>query len=492
MMPQKASPQGSARAPRLARGVLSMEAEMAEPRSILVVDDDRAMREMLASLFREQGFQVAEAGSADEATKLLGESDFDVVLSDIRMPGKSGIQMVGDVRRLRPHTPVILMTAFGSIDSAVEAMRAGAFDYVRKPFEPDVVQLTVERALERRVLEEENRRLRRAVDQTSSLGDLIGTSPAMRDIFALIRRVAHSKASVLITGESGTGKEMVARAIHFHGPRAGKPFLPINCTAIPEGLLESELFGHVRGAFTGAHATKRGLFEKATGGTLFLDEIGDMGPGLQSKLLRVLQDREIRPVGGTQSVKVDVRIIAATNKDLAREMAEGRFREDLFYRLNVIPIEIPPLRERPEDIPALAEEFVRKHAEGRRHFLSRETLERLATHPWKGNARELENVIERALALSDDEEISPDDLPIPSAGKPASAASGEGSLRACARRGLSLHDVEERYIQEILAETGGNKVRAARILGIDRKTLYRRAERSARPSPASQVEKETA
>src|SRR3990172_6441884 len=324
MMPQKASPQGSARARRLARGVRSREAEMAEPRSILVVDDDRAMREMLASMFREQGFQVAEAGSADEATKLLGESDFDVVLSDIRMPGKSGIQMVGDVRRLRPHTPVILMTAFGSIDSAVEAMRAGAFDYVRKPFEPDVVQLTVELALERRVLEEENRRLRRAVDQTSSLGDLIGTSPAMRDIFALIRRVAHSKASVLITGESGTGKEMVARAIHFHGPRAGKPFLPINCTAIPEGLLESELFGHVRGAFTGAHATKRGLFEKATGGTLFLDEIGDMGPGLQSKLLRVLQDREIRPVGGTQSVKVDVRIIAATNKDLAREMAEGR------------------------------------------------------------------------------------------------------------------------------------------------------------------------
>jgi DNA-binding NtrC family response regulator len=469
-----------------------MEGEMIQSHSILVVDDDRAMREMLASLFREQGFQVAEAGSADEATKLLEEHDFDVVLSDIRMPGKSGIQMVGDVRRLRPHTPVILMTAFGSIDSAVEAMREGAFDYVRKPFEPDVVQLTVERALERRVLEEENRRLRRAVDQTSSLGDLIGASPAMRDIFALIRRVAHSKASVLVTGESGTGKEMVARAIHFHGPRAAKPFLPINCTAIPEGLLESELFGHVRGAFTGAHATKRGLFEKATGGTLFLDEIGDMGPGLQSKLLRVLQDREIRPVGGTQSVKVDVRIIAATNKDLAREMAEGRFREDLFYRLNVIPIEIPPLRERPEDIPALAEGFVRKHAEGRRCFLSRETLERLKAQPWKGNARELENVIERALALTDDDEISPEDLPLPSADRAAGAAPGEGSLRECARRGLSLHDVEERYIQEILAETGGNKVRAARILGIDRKTLYRRAERSARAQPAGPGEKESA
>jgi DNA-binding NtrC family response regulator len=464
---------------------------MSESRSILVVDDDRAMREMLASLFREQGFRVTEAASADEATKLLGESEFDVVLSDIKMPGKSGIQMVGDVRRLRPDTPVILMTAFGSIDSAVEAMRAGAFDYVRKPFEPDVVQLTVERALERRALEEENRRLRRAVDQTSSLGDLIGTSSAMRDIFALIRRVAHSKASVLITGESGTGKEMVARAIHFHGPRAAKPFLPINCTAIPEGLLESELFGHVRGAFTGAHATKRGLFEKAAGGTLFLDEIGDMGPGLQSKLLRVLQDREIRPVGGTQSVKVDVRIIAATNRDLVREMEEGRFREDLYYRLNVIPIEIPPLRERPEDIPALAEGFVRKHCEGKRRFLAGEAFERLAAHPWKGNARELENVIERALALTDAAEIGPDDLPIAAAAKPADAAPAGESLREWARREISLHDLEELYIQEILARTGGNKVRAARILGIDRKTLYRRAERSARTGAAGESRKET-
>jgi DNA-binding NtrC family response regulator len=465
---------------------------MSGTRSILIVDDDRAMREMLGSLFREQGFQVAEAGSADEATKLLGETEFDVVLSDIKMPGRSGIQMVGDVRRLRPETPVILMTAFGSIDSAVEAMRAGAFDYVRKPFEPDEVQLTVERALERRVLEEENRRLRRAVDQTSSLGDLIGTSPAMRDIFALVRRVAHSKASVLVTGESGTGKEMVARAIHFHGPRAAKAFLPINCTAIPEGLLESELFGHVRGAFTGAHATKRGLFEKANGGTLFLDEIGDMGPGLQSKLLRVLQDREIRPVGGTQSVKVDVRIIAATNKDLEREMAEGRFREDLYYRLNVIPIEIPPLRERPEDIPTLAEAFLRKHCEDGLRTLSREALDRLVAHPWKGNARELENVIERALALTDAPEIGPDALPIAPSPKSGATPPGGGDLRECARQGRSLHEVEELYIQEILAETGGNKVRAARILGIDRKTLYRRAERSARTQEAGANDKETA
>jgi DNA-binding NtrC family response regulator len=455
-----------------------------EPRSLLVVDDDLAMREMLASLFEEQGFHVEQAETADAALARVADFDFDVILSDIKMPGRSGIELVGELRRLRPDTPVILMTAFGSIDSAVESMRAGAFDYITKPFEPDVVQFTVERALERRALEEENRRLRRAVDQSAALGDLIGISPAMREIFALVRKVAHSKASVLITGESGTGKEVVARAIHFHGPRASRPFLPINCTAIPEGLLESELFGHVRGAFTGAHTSKRGLFEKAHGGTLFLDEIGDMGPGLQSKLLRVLQDREIRPVGGTQSVKVDVRIVAATNKDLAREMEAGRFREDLYYRLNVIPVHIPPLRERPEDIPALAESFVRKHAEGRRRFLSPAALERLRTCTWRGNARELENVIERALALAEGDEIGPADLPLP-----ASAEGTEDSerafVRACARRQLSLREVEDLYIDEVMATAGGNKVHAARVLGIDRKTLYRRAERRTRDGGGS-------
>jgi DNA-binding NtrC family response regulator len=447
-----------------------------------VVDDDLAMREMLASLFREQGFAVEEAASADEALHHLGEAEFDVVLSDIKMPGRSGVELVGEARRLRPDTPVVLMTGFGSIDSAVEAMRSGAFDYITKPFEPDVVQLTVERALERRALEEENLRLRRAVDRTSSLGDLIGASPAMRDIFALVRKVAHSKASVLITGESGTGKEMVARAIHFHGPRARRAFVPINCTAIPEGLLESELFGHVRGAFTGAHATKRGLFEKAVGGTLFLDEIGDMGPGLQSKLLRVLQDREIRPVGGTQAVKVDVRIVAATNKDLGEEMESGRFREDLYYRLNVIPIEIPPLRERPEDIPALAEAFLRKHSEGRPRVLGAAALERLLAQSWKGNARELENVIERALALSDSAEITADDLPLAPAPGEAPEGAEQAFVRACARRRLTLREVEDLYTDEVLAATGGNKVHASRILGIDRKTLYRRAERRTRKS----------
>jgi DNA-binding NtrC family response regulator len=284
---------------------------------------------------------------------------------------------------------------------------------------------------------------------------------------------------VLILGESGTGKEVVARAIHFHGDRSEKPFVPINCTAIPEGLLESELFGHVRGAFTGAHASKRGLFEKADGGTLFLDEVGDMGLGLQGKLLRVLQDREIRPVGGTSSLRVDVRIIAATNRDLEAEIAAGRFREDLFYRLNVIPIHIPPLRERPEDIPALVEGFLRRHNEGRRRFFSPDALERLVAHPWRGNARELENVVERALALSDAETLAPEDVPLPG-GPTAQAPGGEDFLAAAATHGMTLHELGERYTEQVLRATGGNKVQAARILGIDRKTLYRRAEREAR------------
>jgi DNA-binding NtrC family response regulator len=272
---------------------------------------------------------------------------------------------------------------------------------------------------------------------------------------------------------------VVARTIHFHAGRASRPFVPINCTAIPEGLLESELFGHVRGAFTGAHASKRGLFEQANGGTLFLDEIGDMGLGLQTKLLRVLQDREVRPVGGNQSVRVDVRIIAATNRDLEKEMAEGRFREDLYYRLAVIPIQIPPLRERPEDIPPLAEAFLRKHDEGGRHRFSPEAMARLLEHPWRGNARELENVVERAVALAEQDEIAPDALPIGPAARPDADRSVETLVRTGAGRRVTLRELEELYIDEILRRTGGNKVRAASILGIDRKTLYRRAERRA-------------
>jgi two-component system response regulator HydG len=446
---------------------------MTPKRHVLLVDDDPAMREMLASLFEAKGYRTTPAASVDVALALCAENDFDAVLSDIRMPGRSGIDLVGELHRLRPETPVVLMTAFGSVDSAVSALRAGARDYVTKPFEPDTVLLAIERALEHRHLEEENRELRRALDRTRSLGDLVGASPAMRDIFALIRRVAGSHANVLITGESGTGKDVVARALHYYGAGQNKPFVPINCTAIPEGLLESELFGHARGAFTGATSSHRGLFEKANGGSIFLDEIGDLPPALQAKLLRVLQDREVRPVGSTQSVKVDVRVIAATNQDLERAVREGRFREDLFYRLNVIRIQIPPLRERPEDIPLLAEAFLRRRDPKRR--LSQPALERLRAHPWRGNARELENALERALAMTESDVIRADDLALD--GEEPTASSPERLLQSAADRHLTLDELCDRYIDQILAETGGNKVRAARILGVDRKTLYRRAER---------------
>jgi DNA-binding NtrC family response regulator len=451
---------------------------MADPRSVLVVDDDAAMREMLSSLLEEEGMNARAADSAEGALEALSDAEFDAVVSDIRMPGKTGIELLGELREVRPETPVILMTAFGSLDSAVEALRAGAYDYITKPFKRDEVLVSLERAFERRELERENRRLRRAVDHTTSFGDLIGTSPVMREVFALIRKVADSRASILITGESGTGKEVVARTAHFAGARAKRPFVPVNCTAIPEGLLESELFGHVRGAFTGAHTSKRGLFEEADRGTLFLDEIGDMGPGLQAKLLRVLQDQEIRPVGGTKSTKVDVRIVAASNKDLRREIDEGRFRRDLFYRLNVIPVHIPPLRERPEDIPLLAEVFVRRHAGGRTYTLSPAALQRLIRCHWEGNGRELENVIERALALSEGPEIHPEDLPLPDEEAPSTTRLGETLVGTAVQRQLELREVEDLYIQEILRLTGGNKVHAARILGINRRTLYRRGERS--------------
>jgi DNA-binding NtrC family response regulator len=444
------------------------------------------MREMVVSLLEDAGIHALPAASAGEALERLAEFDCDVVLSDIRMPGKTGIALAQEIRDIRGRTPVVLMTAFGTMDSAIEAMRAGAFDYIVKPFKREGVLVALERALEHRALAEENARLRRAVDQTTGMGDLSGASPAMREIFALIKRVASSRSSVLITGESGTGKEVVARTIHFTGGRAKGPFIPVNCTAIPEGLLESELFGHVRGAFTGAHATKRGLFEEANGGTLFLDEIGDMGAQLQGKLLRVLQDQEIRPVGGNSSVKVDVRIIAATNKDLRAEMDAGRFRADLYYRLNVIPIQIPPLRERPEDVALLANQFLRRHSAGRARQLTPAALEALKRRRWEGNARELENYLERVLAFCDRDVIDLADLPRSDASPDGAPLTPKDALGFALERRMSVRDLEDWYIDEVLRFTGGNKVQAARILGINRRTLYRRGEhkREANESPA--------
>jgi len=444
-------------------------------RSVLVVDDDAAMREMLAALLEDAGHEAVGASDAENAIEQLRDRDFDAVISDIRMPGRTGIELVGEIREIRRGTPIILMTAFGSIDSAVEAMQAGAFDYVTKPFKRDAMLLSLGRAFEHRTLQQENRQLRRAVDRTSSFGEMIGASDAMREIFALIRTVAESNSSVLISGESGTGKELVARTLHFAGARSGRPFIPVNCTAFPEGLIESELFGHVRGAFTGAVATKRGLFEEAEGGTLFLDEIGDMGLGMQSKLLRVLQDKQIRSVGSNQNRPVDVRIITATNRDLKHEIQEGRFRKDLFYRLNVIPIEIPPLRERPDDIPLLAEAFLRKHGGDRSFSLSPASIATLKRGTWEGNARELENVIERAIAFAKSERLEPKDLQLP---EDATIEDPKRDVAEFLDQALALEltltELDDRYITRVLESTKGNKARAAKILGINRRTLYRR------------------
>ena len=452
-------------------------------RQILAVDDDAIVRDLIVDLLDEAGFEVRAVESTDAALAAIEERDFDLVLTDLQMPGKDGLELLSTLRELRPDTPVILMTAFGSIQTAVRAMRAGALDYVTKPFEAETLLVAIERALEHRALEEENRRLRRAVERTASFGELVGKSAAMNDIYALIRKISSNRSNVLITGESGTGKEVVARTIHFTGARADKPFIPINCTAMPEGLLESELFGHARGAFTGAHAAKKGLFEAAHGGTIFLDEIGDMPISLQGKLLRVLQDQEIRPVGANQSVKVDVRVISATNQDLGKRIEAGDFRKDLFYRLNVIPIAIPPLRERADDIPPLANAFLRRHSGDSARRLSEKAMRRLMNASWHGNARELENCIERALALAEGQEIQASDILLPE-----DPVSGNGSLEEtlmslALERRLSVHDLSELYIDTALETVRGRKSEAAKILGMNRRTLYRREERLKRNGP---------
>jgi DNA-binding NtrC family response regulator len=445
--------------------------------SILIVDDDPAMGQMLASMLGDAGYQQTVTTSAREALEAARQEDFDAVLSDIKMPGGSGVELVGQLREIRAGTPVVLMTAFGSIDSAVDAMRAGAFDYVTKPFRRGEITVVMDRALEHRALELENRRLRAAVDKTTAVGELKGESAAMREIFSLVRKVANSSSSVLVTGESGTGKEVVARTLHFSGSRKDAAFVPVNCTAIPEGLLESELFGHVRGAFTGASASKKGLFEKANGGTLFLDEIGDMPASLQSKLLRVLQDGEIRPVGGTTAIKVDVRIVSATHQDLREQIKAGNFRQDLFYRLDVIPVHIPPLRSRPEDIMRLAQLFLERHAQGQRRTLSDAALRALSRCSWEGNARELENVIERSLAISDKRELECDDLLLPAGEVDTSRdESDKDPLEFALSAQLTLRELEALYTKRVLLQTKGNKLQAAKLLGINRRTLYRRGE----------------
>jgi len=440
--------------------------------AILVVDDDAVARQLLAEALRKDGYDVEIAAGGADAIALGGTKRFDVVLTDIRMGEVDGLAVLREFRQRSPETAIVLLTAFGSMDGAIEAIKQGAYDYLAKPFKKEEIRLVVRRSLEHSRLVRENARIRGELRERQG-SPLIGSSPAMLEVYKLVARVSAGKSTVLLEGESGTGKELAARAVHANSPRRDRPFVPVNCAALPETLLESELFGHERGAFTGAVASKRGLFEAADQGTLFLDEIGDIGPALQVKLLRVIQEQEVRHVGGTASVKVDVRIVAATNRDLAQMVKDGKFREDLFYRLNVVRIVMPPLRERREDIPMLAHHFLQKATVSSnqpvRGFVP-ETMALLERYHWPGNVRELENVIERTVSLAPGPLIMPDDLPETVRKAEAAPPGGDESL-------LSLEEVEKRHLGKVLRETGGNKVRAARILGIDRRTLYRMAER---------------
>ncbi|MGH0033762.1 MAG: sigma-54-dependent transcriptional regulator [Myxococcota bacterium] len=452
-------------------------------RRVLVVEDDPPVRVMITAMLAQSGIDVVATENADAALRTLEDQDFDAVLSDVRMPGRSGIELVPQAIRLRPHTPVLLMTAYASLNSAVDAMRAGALDYIAKPIKREELLRALGRAFEQRDRDRTPATARPSQDdERRAFEGLVGSSPALREIFDRIRRIADRSSSVLITGESGTGKEEVARAIHLAGRRAKAPFVPINCTAIPAGLLESELFGHGRGAFTGAVESRRGLFEAASGGTLFLDEIGDMKLELQAKLLRVLEDREVRRVGETRSVQLDVRIIAASHRDLPAAMESGQFRHDLYYRLNVIPIHLPPLRERPEDVRALAEHFVAKLADGAPPVILPETMERLVALPWPGNVRQLANALERAVALGDGQVIRPEDLPDgdePQAEPVDEEQATRDFVRKALSRGWTLRKIEDMVIAEALEAAKGNKSKTADLLGISRRTLYRRGDPAA-------------
>jgi two-component system, NtrC family, response regulator AtoC len=440
---------------------------------ILVVDDDRPGRELLARILASEGHQVTALADGGEAIAFLDRGDPpDLVVSDIRMAEVDGLQVIDAYRRRAPDTPVILVTAFGNVDGALEAIQRGAADYISKPYDVDAIKVVVARSLKQRTLALENRTLRRDLREKYRLENVVGRSEAMLQVYKTAARVASTDATVLIQGESGTGKELVARAIHASSPRAEGPFVAVDCGAIAEGVLESELFGHARGAFTGAQAPRRGLFEEADHGTLFLDEIGDMGPGLQARLLRALQEGTVRPVGANEPVAVDVRVVAATNRDLEQAVKDGTFRADLYYRLDVVSIRIPPLRERREDIPLLAEHFAHKHGRAGGTTLSPAARELLVAYSWPGNVRELENVIARALAMNPSGVILPEDLPDALRGATRAPAGAAGPGLADADR-PTLAELERRYAAQVLKETGGNKTRAAEVLGIDRKTLYR-------------------
>ncbi|MDY7226769.1 sigma-54-dependent transcriptional regulator [Hyalangium rubrum] len=436
---------------------------------ILVVDDDPHARDLLQRLLGGLGEVVRASDPKSAAERLAEEGPFDLVLTDMAMPNPGdGLRVLQEVKARQPDAPVIVVTAFGNIEGALDSIQQGAFDYLAKPFDVDAILRVSRRALEQKRLVEENRSLRKQVERSS----LVGRSPALLEVYKQVARAATSNVPVLITGETGTGKEMVARALHKRSPRAGGPFIPVDCGAIAESLMESELFGHARGAFTGAAGARRGLFEEASGGTLFLDEIGDVGLKVQSQLLRVLQEGEIRRVGESAPVKVDVRVVAATNKDLKARVAESLFREDLLYRLDVVHLHLPPLRERREDISGLVEHFTALHARGGvRPVVTQEAMARLTAYDWPGNVRQLENVVARALALNVTGVLGPQDFPEPIGDAPKKLTGLAGDLP-------SLAELSRRYAAHVLQHVGGNKSEAARLLGVDRKTLYKLLEAS--------------
>jgi DNA-binding NtrC family response regulator len=442
---------------------------MAAP-ALLVADDDPVARDLLVEVLTGAGYRVRAAAGGDECVRLAAAEPFDLALVDLRMPDVDGLEVLQRLGALHPPLPVLILTAFATMETAIQTIRAGAWDYLSKPFRIEEIKLVVARALEARRLVRENLEYRRALDARYGVENLVGQSPAMVAIYKLIARLAALDTTVLVQGETGTGKELVARAIHQASLRAARPLVVVDCTALPEALFESELFGHERGAFTGAAGSRRGLLETADGSTCFLDEIGELPRALQAKLLRVLQERVIRRVGGNEPIPVDVRIIAATNRDLRKLVEDGTVREDLYYRLNVAPIVVPPLRERPGDIPLLAQHFLEKYARaaGRPATgFARETLAALARHAWPGNVRELEHAVERAVALSSTPLILPDDLP------PEVRGPGEAVGPVALPPRLTLEELKHWYVARVLDDVGGNKVRAAEQLGIDRRTLYR-------------------
>ena len=439
---------------------------------ILIVEDEAPMCELLTSFFSEKGYNVDTAQDGEHALARLEERDYALVITDIKLPGMSGLELLASIRVDWPEVAVVIMTAFSSISSAVEAMKLGAEDYIGKPFQLDELAITVEKALERRSLRREVRELRAEVRGRYNFSNIVGRSKPMQQLFEVIKRIAARRdASALITGSTGTGKELVARAIHYNSDRRDAPFMPINCSAIPDTLLESELFGYQKGAFTGAQETRRGLIEEAQGGTVFLDEINTLSPSLQVKLLRVLQERVVRRVGGRENLQIDIRLVSASNQDLEEAAKRGEFRQDLFYRLNVVPVRLPDLKDRREDIPLLVfhflQKFAQQHGEPPRRFAN-DAMRVLMTHSWPGNVRELENAVEHALTMGKGEILLPGDLPL------SVTAPERDIVQEATLDDVSLAELERRYILRILEKMGGHQIKTSRVLGIDRRTLYRR------------------